>query len=125
MIDRFGKVMVYVNDPERVAAFWEREIGFTRIDTQRIEGRVLSVELAHAPDHDTALVLFDRATVARMSPELDLATPSILFGSKDAAGMRASLDASGVTVGDLVTMGGRTSFNFADPEENYFAVEQL
>lgn len=125
MIDQFGKVMVYVNDPERVAAFWEREIGFSRRDTQRMEGRVLSVELAAAPDDTTALVLFDRSTVARMSPELDLATPSILFGSKDAAGMRASLEAAGITVGDLVTMGGRTTFNFADPEDNYFAVEQI
>lgn len=125
MIDSFGKVMVYVNDPERVAAFWEREIGFSRRDTQRMEGRVLSVELAPAPERGTALVLFDRATVERMSPELDLATPSILFGSNDAAGMRTQLEAAGVEVGELVTMGGRTTFNFADPEGNYFAVEQL
>ncbi|MHA3683873.1 VOC family protein [Leucobacter sp. HY1910] len=125
MIDRFGKVMVYVNDPERVAAFWEREIGFSRRDTQRMDGHVLSVELAAFPDDRAALVLFDRSTVASMSPELDLATPSILFGSKDASGMRARLNAAGVTVGELITMGGRTTFNFADPEGNYFAVEQI
>lgn len=124
MIDQFGKVMVYVNDPERVAAFWEREIGFSRLDTQLLEGRVLSIELAPVPDHDATLVLFDRSVVERMSPELDLATPSILFGSKDAAGMRTTLSAGGVTVGDLLNTGGRMTFNFADPEGNYFAVEQ-
>lgn len=125
MIDRFGKVMVYVNDPERVAAFWEREVGFSRRNTQRVDGRVISIELAASPDDHAALVLFDRETVARTSPELNLATPSILFGSKDAAGMRASLEASGATVGETTNRGGRVTFNFADPEGNYFAVEQL
>ncbi|MBP1327459.1 lactoylglutathione lyase [Leucobacter exalbidus] len=125
MIDQFGKVMIYVADPQRVAAFWEQTVGFVRVTTQELEGRVLSVELAPAAGHAASLVLFERATVAQMSPELNLGTPSILFGSHDAAGMRSRLEAAGVTVGELAHHGGRTTFNFADPEGNYFAVEQL
>lgn len=125
MIDQFGKVMIYVNEPRHVADFWVKQLGFTEVTAQEYEGKPLSIEVAHEPGAGAALVIFDRAVVAQMSPEIDLATPSILFGSKDVTAMRNRLEAAGVTVGEIAHHGGRATFNFADPEDNYFAVEQL
>lgn len=125
MIDQFGKVMLYVADPRRVADFWVNQLGFTEVTAQDLNGAVLSVEVAHAPGSGAALVIFDRAVAAQMSPELDLGTPSILFGSRDVTSMRAQLEQAGVAVGDLVEHGGRLTFNFSDPENHWFAVEQI
>lgn len=125
MIDQFGKVMIYVTDPRSVADFWVQKLGFVEREAQQFDGNVLSVEVAHAEASEAALVIFDRAVVAQMSPELDLATPSILFASRDVADMRSRLVAQGVTVGDLVEHGGTMTFNFADPEGHYFAVQQI
>ena len=125
MIDQFGKVMVYVNDPRVVADFWVNVVGFTEVDAQENAGKTLSVEVVHDPVAGVGLVLFDRAVVAQMSPELDLATPSILFGSNDLVAMRDALAEKGVAVGELANHGGSTTFNFPDPEGNYFAVQQL
>ena len=69
-------------------------------------------------------MLFNRAIVEEMSGGISLGTPSILFGSYDIDTMRSDLIAKGVTVGEIMEMGSRT-FNFADVEGNYFAVEEI
>lgn len=124
MITEFGDVMVYVDDPRAMADFWVRQLDFTELGTEEHEGRVIAVEISHDSESDAAITLFDRAIVAQMSPELDLGTPSILFKTPDVEAMRERLAAGGVTVGDVVTMGGRTTFNFADPEGHWFAVQE-
>lgn len=124
MINKFGKVMVYVKDPRAVADFWTEKIGFTEVRQQEMNNQVLSIELAPNETSDCHLVLFNRAIVEEMSGDISLGTPSILFGSYDINTMRSDLIAKGVTVGEIMEMGSRT-FNFADVEGNYFAVEEI
>jgi lactoylglutathione lyase len=124
MINKFGKVMVYVRDPRAVADFWTEKIGFREVWQQEMDEQVLSIELAPNDTSDCHLVLFNRAIVEEMSEGISLETPSILFGSYDINAMRNDLIAKGVTVGEIVEMGSRT-FNFADVEGNYFAVEEI
>ncbi|UQN15306.1 VOC family protein [Gulosibacter sp. ACHW.36C] len=125
MITKFGNVMIYVENPRDVADFWVDTVGFTEVDAQQVDGATLFVELTPTAASDAHITLFDRNVVAQSSPELDLATPSILFKSPDITAMRDSLAAAGTTVGDIVEAGGMTTFNFADPEGNWFAVKQV
>ena len=39
--------------------------------------------------------------------------------------MRNKLISEGVTVGDIVEMNRQLTFNYADPEDNYFAVSEI
>ena len=125
MIDQFGKVMIYVENPRECADFWVEAVGFTEVATTEYEGEIVSVELTPDPSVGAGIELFDREFVSKMSPEINLGTPSILFSSRDVAGMRAALVERGITVGDIVDAGGMTTFNFADPEGNYFAVREI
>ena len=125
MIDQFGKVMVYVENPRECADFWVGSVGLSEVGTTEYEGKIVSVELTHDPSSGAGIELLDREFVSRMSPEINLGTPSILFSSRDVAAMRATLLEHGVTVGDIVDAGGMTTFNFADPEGNYFAVREI
>ncbi|MFD2758008.1 VOC family protein [Gulosibacter faecalis] len=125
MITKFGNVMIYVDDPRGIADFWVNTVGFSEVDSQEANGTTLFVEITPTVESDAHLTLFDRKVVAESSPELDLATPSILFKSADITGMRDTLAEAGVTVGDIVERGDVTTFNFADPEGNWFAVQQI
>jgi lactoylglutathione lyase len=125
MIDKFGKVMIYVADPKKLAAFWTDLLGFGLIQKQEHEGKTLAVELSPDPDSDASIVLFDRAFVQKMSPEIQLGTPSIMFGSCDIDALRDELLKAGGAVGEVIEMNGVRTFNFADPEGNYFAVEEI
>jgi len=124
MVDTFGKVMVYVKDPRAVADFWIDKIGFAQVKQQEMNNKVLFIELTPSKPSDCHLVLFNRAIVEEMSEGISLGTPSILFGSYDISAMRNDLINKGVTVGEIVEIGSRT-FNFADIEGNYFAVEEI
>jgi hypothetical protein len=125
MICKFGKVMIYVKDPRGVADFWIDKIGFTEIKVDTHETGILSVELTCNTISDASIVLFDRSIVEKMSPELNLATPSILFSSYDVMDMRNRLINNGVNVGEVVDIGDSITFNFSDIEDNYFAVQEI
>lgn len=53
---------------------------------------------------------------------LNLETPSLMFYTDDLDKLHADLIAKGVTIGEIVNMPTGRVFNFADLEENYFAV---
>jgi lactoylglutathione lyase len=125
MINRFGKVMVYVQNPRLIANFWVEKIGFTEIVVNQHERGILSIELATSAASDAKMVLFDKSIVAEMSPEIHLGTPSILFSSDNVKEMREELIMSGVTVGEIMEMEHSLTFNFSDPEGNFFAVEEI
>lgn len=125
MINKFGKVMVYVNDPVKVADFWTNKIGFIKKSEQTIAPNVVSIELAPTLDSDASIVLIDKEFVLKMGAGVNLGTPSLLFSSFDVKKMRSRLEQEGVTVGDIIDMNGTLTFNFADTEGNYFAVSEV
>lgn len=109
MICKFGKLMIYVKDPRAVADFWIDKIGFTEIKVDTHEAGIPSVEITCNNMSDTSIVLFDRSIIEKMSPELNLGTPSILFSSYDVMDMRNRLINNGVNVGEVVEMGDSIS----------------
>lgn len=68
------------------------------------------------------LILHNKEFVAKISPGLNLGTPSLLFFSENIDELRSELSNKNVKVGDIVTMPSGRVFNFADNKENYFAV---
>ncbi|MGC6588607.1 hypothetical protein ACPV3A_27140 [Paenibacillus sp. Dod16] len=60
--------------------------------------------------------------VYKMSPGLHLGTPSLMFITDDFDALHSHLTNHNITVGEVVNMPSGRVFNFADYEENYFAV---
>lgn len=115
------KIMLYVTNVEEASRFWQK-IGFTEVEREAVDGTVV-VEVAAHEMAEARLVLYDRAFVAQHSPEVALANPSIMFTSKNIAALYHQLKVAQVTVGELMRLpSGQVVFNFADHEENYFAV---
>lgn len=120
MISKLDEVMVYVNDPRAMADFWINKIGFVKILEVPYGENTCFITVAPSADSATRVTLHDKAFISQMQPMLTLATPSLLFKTEDIEGFHKTLKEKGVNVGDLVDMGGLT-FNFSDPEGNYFA----
>lgn len=57
-----------------------------------------------------------------MSPGLNLDTPSLMFFTENLEQLHSDLLNKKITVGEIVNMPSGGVFNFADNEENYFAV---
>lgn len=116
------QVMLYVNDVAKCSKFWQ-SVGFVEIERQEIDGTLI-VEVAPSETADTHLVLYDLAFIQKHSPEVAGNTPSIMFFSEDITSLYKRMKELNVRVGEMVQLPSGLVFNFADPEENYFAVSE-
>ncbi|HZG87763.1 VOC family protein [Paenibacillus sp.] len=120
MIRKVGQIMLYVNDQDKSRDFWTEKLGF-RIVSEGSLGEMKWIEVGPA-DAETSIVLHNKELVARMSPGLNLGTPSLMFFTDDLDRLYGDLKNKNVNVGEIVTMPTGRVFNFSDDEDNYFAV---
>ena len=124
MITNVHSIMIYVENPKAVAAFWINQVGFTKLSesTYMPGDDTCYIELKPTDSAITTITLHDKAFVGKMQPSMNLGTPSMLFKTDDISALHAKLKANNVAVGDIMDMGGMVTFNFPDPEGNYFAI---
>ena len=120
MIGQIGQVMLYVEDQERSKKFWTEKLGFTVVSDINSGMRIITI----VPNENaqTSIVLHDKKKIAEMSPELNLTTPSLMFYAENLDVLYRDYQTKGITVGEFMEMPFGKVFNFADDEENYFAV---
>lgn len=124
MLDRLDEVMIYVYNHDKAIDFWTTHLSFTVVeDTTEMEMRV--VKLAPSEDAQTLIVLQDKAKVDAMDMGVSTATPSLIFATTNFDSLRESLQQSGIKTGEVMTLPMGRVFNFADPEQNHFAVKEV
>jgi lactoylglutathione lyase len=122
LINKVGQIMLYVNNQDEAVRFWTEKVGFSLI-TENDNGQGMKwIEIAPTKEAETSIVLHNKELIAKMQPELNLGTPSIMFFSENLDQLYQDFKDKNITVGDMVTMPGGKVFNFADQENNYFAV---
>jgi len=114
--------MVYVNDQDTAVKFWTEKLGFVVKAEEDNEQGFRWIEIAQSSDSETSIVLHNKEFVAKMSPGLHLGTPSLMFFADNLEELHSHLSKKNVVVGEIVNMPSGKVFNFADDEENYFAV---
>lgn len=114
--------MVYVNNQDEAVEFWTDKVGFSIISEEDNGQGMRWIELAPTKNAETSIVLHNKELIAKMQPELHLGTPSLMFFTENLEQLRNNLINHNVTVGDIVNLPSGQVFNFADPENNYFAV---
>lgn len=124
MIKTIGQIMLYVNDQDAAVKFWIEKMGFV-IRKEEDNGQGFRwIEISPSNESETSIVLHDKKFVAKMSPGLNLGTPSLMLYSDNIEEFRSHLSERNVVVGEIVNMPSGKVFNFADDEENYFAVTE-
>lgn len=124
MIQRLDEVMIYVYDHDKAITFWTKNLDFKVVeDTEEMQMRV--VKLAPNDDAQTAIVLQDKAKVDEMDMGVSTDTPSLIFATTQFDELFNHLKDSQVTVGDIMKLPMGRVFNFADEENNYFALKEV
>ncbi|PLS01835.1 VOC family protein [Neobacillus cucumis] len=122
MISKVGQIMLYVNNQDDAVKFWTENVGFSVISEEDNGQGMRWIEIAPKKDADTSIILHNKEFVAKMSPGLNLGTPSLMFFTENLEQLHNELTNKNITVGEIVNMPSGRVFNFADREENYFAV---
>ncbi|TFD94333.1 VOC family protein [Jeotgalibacillus sp. R-1-5s-1] len=122
MINKVGQIMLYVDNQEEAVRFWTDKVGFSLISSEENDQGMKWMEIAPTKDSETCLVLHNKKIVAELDPEMNLGTPSLMFFTDQLEKLHEDLSQQNVTVGEIVDMPAGRVFNFADNEQNYFAV---
>lgn len=122
MINKVGQIMLYVNNQDEALQFWTEKVGFSVISEEDNGQGFRWIEIAPTKEAGTSIILHDKEFIAKMQPELNLNTPSIMFFSENLDKLHTDLSNKKITVGEIVSMPSGRVFNFADNEKNYFAV---
>ncbi|OJG54690.1 glyoxalase [Enterococcus haemoperoxidus] len=112
--------MLYVTNVEESSKFWQK-IGFVEKERDAVDG-TLVVEIAPSETAETMIVLYDLEFIQQHSPEVAGNTPSLMFFADNVIDLYKKMKDAGVRVGELVQLPTGLVFNFADNDENYFAV---
>ncbi|PCF48422.1 VOC family protein [Staphylococcus delphini] len=124
MIQRLQEVMLYVQDQEKAKQFWTSHFDFQVASDETFQGmRVITLKPTDVAQ--TAIVLQDKAKVEAMGMGVNTGTPSLMFGTTDIDALYDDLKSKGIQVGEKMTLPTGSVFNFADDENNYFAVRQI
>lgn len=114
------QVMLYVNDVDKIAAFFEQALDATCIATKSLPEGFKQVTLAI---NDGAQInLFAVSFIKKYSPEVSLATPSLMFLVADVPAARNKMLQFSSVVGEIMDNAGQPAFSFKDPEGHYFAI---
>ncbi|AOH54966.1 glyoxalase [Peribacillus muralis] len=121
MINQVGQIMLYVNNQDECMKFWTEKVGFNVVADED-NGHLRWIELAPTAEAQTRIILHNKKLIAKMQPELNLQTPSLMFFAEDLDTLYKHYLDKNIKVGEMVTMPSGKVFNFADNEDNYFAV---
>ncbi|MGG3839848.1 VOC family protein [Paenibacillus thiaminolyticus] len=122
MIHKVGQIMLYVNNQDEAVKFWTEKAGFRVISEENNGQGMRWIEIAPTEGAETSIILHNKEFVAKMSPGLNLGTPSLLFFTENLDELYTEFSTKNIKVGDIVDMPSGRVFNFADDEDNYFAV---
>ncbi|WP_442600019.1 VOC family protein [Neobacillus sp. D3-1R] len=122
MINKVGQIMLYVNNQDESVHFWTEQVGFCVISEVDDGQGMRWIEIAPNKNTETSFILHNKEWVLKMSPGLNLGTPSLMFFTENLESLHNNLSNKKIKVGDIINMPSGRVFNFADNEENYFAV---
>ena len=71
------------------------------------------IEIAPTKGAETSIILHNKELIAKMQPELNLGTPSLMFFTDNLDKLYKNLSNNNITVGEIVNMPSGRVFNFA------------
>lgn len=110
------RIMFYVQDVDKISQFWQEQLGAELIEIHPLPKDLHNTVLKISDEVE--FVIFPRDFIAEVSPEVLDSTPSLMLYREDFDALHENLNPTA----ELMTVGGTVTFNFSDPEGNYFVI---
>ena len=123
MINKIGKITLYVNDQQEAKSFWLNKIGFVLKFEQPMGPNMSWIEVGPSEDEFTTLVLYSKAAMEQQKPSA-VAHPSILFSTTNIEAAYEKMKQNGVEVEELLKMPFGTMFTFKDQDGNSYILRE-
>jgi lactoylglutathione lyase len=124
MINKIGKITLYVNNQKEAKNFWVEKLGFVVKFEQSIGPNVKWLEIGPSEDEFTTFVLYDKNLIIAQNPKANVTHPSILLSTKDIESAYSEMKEKDVEVGELMNMPYGKMVSFKDQDGNEYLLRE-
>lgn len=123
MINKIGKITVYVNDQEEAKDFWVNKMGFVLKVEQAMGPDAFWIEVGPSKDEFTTLVLYSKSAMEKHKPSA-VSHPSVIFSTNEIDISYEKMKQNGVQVEEMLRMPFGTMFSFKDQDGNDYLIRE-
>ncbi|UZJ79385.1 VOC family protein [Fictibacillus sp. KU28468] len=123
MINKIGKITVYVQDQEEAKDFWLNKMNFVLKADQPMGPDASWIEVGPSEDEFTTLVLYSKAAMEQQKPS-KVAHPSVLFSTTDIESAYEEMKQRGVEVDEMLRLPYGNMFSFKDQDGNDYLLRE-
>ncbi|HAK43118.1 MAG TPA: glyoxalase [Clostridium sp.] len=124
MINKIGKITLYVNNQEEAKSFWIEKLGFVVKFEQAMGPNMKWLEVGPSEEEFTTFVLYDKNLMIAQNPKANVTHPSILLSTKDIESAYSEMKKKSVKVGELMNMPYGKMFSFGDQDGNEYLLRE-
>lgn len=124
MINKIGKITIYVNNQDEAKEFWTKKINFVFKLEQPMGPNMNWLEVGPNKEEFTSFVIYEKQLMLNQNPEANISHPNIILSTEDIETTYAELKANGVELGELIIMTYGKMFNFRDQDGNNYLVRE-
>ncbi|MCK6258987.1 VOC family protein [Fictibacillus sp. KIGAM418] len=123
MINKIGKITVYVQDQEQAKDFWLNKMNFVLKADQPMGPDASWIEVGPSDDEFTTLVLYSKEAMEQHKPS-KVAHPSVLFSTTDIESAYEEMKQRGVEVDEMLRLPFGNMFSFKDQDGNDYLLRE-
>ena len=124
MINKIGKITLYVNNQEEAKKFWTEKMKFVVKFEQAMGPNMNWLEVGPSEGEFTTFILYDKNLMKAQKPGANVEHPSILLSTTDIDSTFNELKENGVEVGELMKMPYGSMFSFKDQDGNEYLIRE-
>lgn len=123
MINKIGKITIYVNDQNEAKKFWTDKMNFI-VKFEKNMGPMTWLEVGPSEDEFTTFVLYNKEMMLAQNPKANVSHPSVILSTTDIDLSYGKMKENGVEVGELLVMPYGKMFSFKDQDNNEYLLRE-
>lgn len=124
MINKIGKITLYVNNQDEAKKFWTEKLNFVVKFEQAMGPTMKWIEVGPSQSEFTTFVLYDKNLMKVQNPSANVSHPSIILSTTDIENAYNKMKVNGVDVGEFMNMPYGRMFSFKDQDGNEYLLRE-
>ncbi|ASW42477.1 VOC family protein [Clostridium isatidis] len=124
MINKIGKITIYVENQEKAKEFWTEKVGFVVKAENPMGPNMTWLEVGPSEDEFTTFVLYEKKLMKAQNPDINTGHPSVLLSTNNIDETYNKLKEKNVKVDELMKMPYGSIFTFYDQDGNQYLVRE-
>ncbi|MFQ9311431.1 MAG: VOC family protein [Paraclostridium sordellii] len=124
MINKIGKITIYVENQEEAKRFWIEKMNFIVKLEQPMGPKMKWLEVGPSEDEFTTFIIYEKNIMKAQNPDANVGHPNVILSTDDIESTYNEMKSKDIQVEDLMIMPYGKMFKFKDQDNNEYLVRE-